>query len=207
MYTVIYLDGEGRGAVRHTRFSAHFRQGGASSRHLEGTALPGRLHRRFESHFRFSPYAGGGGAWERIRAAPRGSEVHLHHPKRASAACGWAISAFSLANLEFTLDQETGPQSLLLRGFRADTATKASGDTLNCLVTLRTEQLKLDDTQYGPGVFELELRNLDAPTLARLQQELKEEQAQPRQESSEAAQMKTLSRYLSHPAGPAQEVA
>ena len=193
--TVIYLDGEGRERFVIPAFQHTFGKEEPVAATWKGLtfqadftadlkAISGSLH---------IPGAEGRGKGFELRLG----EVKFTFTTQEGVSGLWLGDlAFSLANLEFTLEQETGPQSLLLRGFKADTATKASGDTLNCLVTLRTEQLKLDDTQYGPGVFELELRNLDAPTLARLQQDLKEEQAQPRRESSEAAQMKTLSRYL-----------
>lgn len=105
-------------------------------------------------------------------------------------------ASFTLAGFDFTFNQETGLHTLLLRGFDATSSTKASGENLNSALTLRTEQIKLDDTKYGPGVFELDFRNIDAASLAKLQQAVRDEHAQAPQPSTEDAPAMNFARYL-----------
>jgi len=105
-------------------------------------------------------------------------------------------ASFSLDAVEFADRQEAEPTTFLMRGFNANASSKASGDTVNCFLAIRTDQLKLDDEmQYGPGGFEMAFRNIDALSLARLQQTVRETQAQFPQESAEQMQMMMLAKY------------
>jgi uncharacterized protein YdgA (DUF945 family) len=134
----------------------------------------------------------------------RGKELELHLGEVKSTFTSqegisglWLGDAtFSLAGFEFTSGPETGAPSMALRDFKVSATSKASGDSISSAVTIRTEQLTLNGTQYGPGVFDVEFRNLDAPSLAKLQQALREEQGQPRPQSEEEAQLKTLAKYM-----------
>jgi uncharacterized protein YdgA (DUF945 family) len=105
-------------------------------------------------------------------------------------------ASFALAGLDFTSKLEPKSQSMFLRGFNVNTSSKASGDVINSSVAVRTEQLKLDEVQTGPGVLEMEFRNLDATSLARLQQAIREEHARPRQQSAEAGKAMAFVRYM-----------
>ena len=104
-------------------------------------------------------------------------------------------ASFDLAGLEFKDKSETGPHSFLARGFKVSASNKASGDSIQCLLTVSNDQVKYDEAQYGPAVFELELRNLDAASLAKLQQAIREMQAQDPQQSAEAMQIMMLAKY------------
>lgn len=105
-------------------------------------------------------------------------------------------ASLSLSDLEFVETEEERPTTFYLRGVNVHTSNKAAGDNINSLLAIRTDQMKLEDIQYGPGVFELEFRNLDAASIAKLQKMLREVDAQPQQQQSEeAAEMLSLAKY------------
>ncbi|HBD08058.1 MAG TPA: hypothetical protein DCZ69_07325 [Syntrophobacteraceae bacterium] len=104
-------------------------------------------------------------------------------------------ASFTLAELGFAEKKDAKPVTFSLRGFNASTSNKASGDVVNSMLTVRTDQMKLEDVQYGPGNFELEFRNLDAAMLAKLQKMLRETEAQPKPQSDEASEMMNLAKY------------
>jgi uncharacterized protein YdgA (DUF945 family) len=105
-------------------------------------------------------------------------------------------ASFDLAHLELVDKKETPPQAFLLRSFNVNTSTKATGDNINILVALRIDQIKLDETRQGSGVFEMEFRNLDAASLSKLEQTVRSQQTHPPQQSPEAVQMMMLARYM-----------
>jgi len=105
-------------------------------------------------------------------------------------------ASFNLAHLEFVQKNETPPHAFLLRGFNANSSSKASGDTVNILVAIRTDQVKLDETRYGSGVFEMEFRNLDAASLVKLEHTVRSQQTHTPQQSPEAEQMMMVARYM-----------
>jgi len=104
-------------------------------------------------------------------------------------------ASFDLAGLEFAEKKETESHAFLIRGLNAKTSNKESGDNINFLIAVRTDQVQLDEMQYGPGVFEMEFRNLDAASLVKLQQTVRELQTQAAQQSSEQMQMMMLAKY------------
>ncbi len=104
-------------------------------------------------------------------------------------------ASLSLAGLEFAENQEAKTNTFQLSGFNVNTSNKAAGDNINSLLAIRTDQMKLEDLQYGPGIFELEFRNLDAASIAKLQKMLGDEGTQPQQQSEEAMEMLNLARY------------
>jgi uncharacterized protein YdgA (DUF945 family) len=101
-------------------------------------------------------------------------------------------ASFDIGVLDLVAKQEKAPLAVLIQAFNLQTSSKASGDVINCLVALKVDQIKIDGNQCGPGIFELELRNLDAASLARLQQMLRERPAQPLPRSQDAVQMAML---------------
>jgi uncharacterized protein YdgA (DUF945 family) len=103
--------------------------------------------------------------------------------------------SFELGGLEFAEQKPRGTQSLLIGGFKTSASNQAVGDNVNCSVAIRTEQVKLDEAQYGPGVLEMEFRNLDAASLARLQQIARDAQMSPPQQSPDQLKMMMLARY------------
>jgi uncharacterized protein YdgA (DUF945 family) len=106
-------------------------------------------------------------------------------------------ASFNLSRLAFTAKQEPKPQAMLIRGFSASTSSTASGDIVNSLIAIRAEELELAERHYGPGVFEMEFRNLDAASLTKLQQAVREQQTQPRQKSAEAEMLARYTEILS----------
>ncbi len=103
-------------------------------------------------------------------------------------------ASFDVAGFEFVEKKEIAPQSVVIRSFRANALSKASGDNINCLAAMRTDQVKLNEMSYGPGVFEMEFRNFDAASLARLQETVREFQALPQERSSETVQLMMVAR-------------
>ena len=104
-------------------------------------------------------------------------------------------ASFNVAGMEFVDKQGDAPHAFVIRAFNINTSNKASGENLNCVVGIRTEQVKVGEAQYGPGIFELELRNLDAASIARLQQAIRELQTQQPQPSVEQMQTMMLAKY------------
>jgi uncharacterized protein YdgA (DUF945 family) len=104
-------------------------------------------------------------------------------------------ASFDVAGMEFVDKQGDASPAVRIRAFNINTSNKASGDNLNCVVGIRTEQVKVGDMQYGPGIFELELRNLDAASISRLQQAVRELQTQQPQPSVEQMQTMMLAKY------------
>lgn len=194
-YTVIYLDGKGEERFAIPAFQRSIGKDEPVAITWKGLSLQADFTADFKTV---------SGSFTMPGSEARGKELALRLGEvKSTFTTNEGISglwlgdgSFSLAILDLTLDQETGPQSLLLQGLSANTSTKASGDNINSMVALRTELVKVDGTQYGPGVFEMEFRNFDAPSLAKLQESLREEQAQPGQQSAETTQMKTLARYM-----------
>ncbi|HOV87706.1 MAG TPA: YdgA family protein [Syntrophobacteraceae bacterium] len=105
-------------------------------------------------------------------------------------------ASFSLAALEFDEKKENESTSFLMKGLSATTSARASGDTVTFLGAVRADQMAFDGIQAGPGVFELEFRNLDAASLAQLQKTLDELQKHPLPGPPETVQERTLARYM-----------
>ena len=103
-------------------------------------------------------------------------------------------ASFDLAGFELVAKQESERQAVLIRSFTANASSKASADNINCLVAMRTDQVKVNETSYGPAVFEMQLRNLDAASVASLQDAAREIQAQSREQSAESLQSIMLAR-------------
>ena len=194
-YTVVYLDGKGEERFAIPAFQRTVGKEEPVAITWKGLSLQADFTadlKTLSGSFRMP----GSEARGRDQALRLG-EVKLDFAAKEGVSGLWLGDAsFSLASFDLTYDEGSGPQSMLLQGLSANTSTKASGDLINSMIALRTELLKLDDTHYGPGAFEIEFRNLDAPSLTKLQESLREEQAQPGQQSGKAAELKTLSRYM-----------
>jgi uncharacterized protein YdgA (DUF945 family) len=101
-------------------------------------------------------------------------------------------ASFDVGVIDLAAKPGTGSPALLVRAFNARTSSRAAGDEVNLRVALTADQIRVNENQYGPGIFEMEFRNLDAPSLARLQQTLREQQTAHAHQSPEAAQMAML---------------
>jgi uncharacterized protein YdgA (DUF945 family) len=99
-----------------------------------------------------------------------------------------------IARLDIAAKKEAEPLAALVRAFTLRSSSKVFGEDINWLTVLTTDQIKIDEDQYGPGIFEMELRNLDAASLAKLQQFAREQETQPLRQSREAVQMAILAR-------------
>ncbi len=103
--------------------------------------------------------------------------------------------SFDLAALEFAgKDQANEPQALLIRSLALNTSSKASGDNIDSRLTVRADRVDVGETSYGPGVLAMELRNLDASSVVRLQEAARESQSQPPEQTAEATQLLMLAR-------------
>jgi uncharacterized protein YdgA (DUF945 family) len=105
-------------------------------------------------------------------------------------------ASFDLASIQVTDHRKAASQAVDLHGLKISSSARASGDTIACAIGIQTARLKLDDTTYGPGVLEVEVRNIDANGLAKLQQVAREFQAQPSLRSAEELQAMLLSKYI-----------
>ncbi len=101
-------------------------------------------------------------------------------------------ATFHIGVLDLAAKPENGSPAFLVQAFNARTSSNAVGDEVNIRVALSSDRLKIKENQYGPGTFEMEFRNLDATSLARLQQILREQRTPRSHQSPEAAQMAML---------------
>lgn len=74
--------------------------------------------------------------------------------------------------------------------------SQVSNDTINYSMAMRIERVMADGTPYGPGNYELEIRKIDAASLARLQQVAQEVQTQFPQYSAEQISEMMLAKYM-----------
>jgi len=105
-------------------------------------------------------------------------------------------ASLDLASIQVTDRRKAASRAVDLHGLKISSSFRASGDTITCAIAFQTAQLKLDDATYGPGILEVELRNLDANGLAKLQQAARELQAQPSQRPAEELHAMLLSKYI-----------
>ncbi len=99
-------------------------------------------------------------------------------------------ASFDLAHLEFAEKKNGQRKQFSMDGLKMRTSSKALTDTVDYSMTVQIDRMMTDDTPYGPGGCELELRKLDAATLAKLQHVFQELQAQlPKRSPQEINQM------------------
>jgi uncharacterized protein YdgA (DUF945 family) len=104
-------------------------------------------------------------------------------------------ASFDLAHLEFAEKKNGQRKQFSMDGLKIQTSSQALTDTVNYSMTVQIDRVMTDDRPYGPGGCELELRKLDAATLARLQQVFQELQAQFPQRSVEEINKMMLAKY------------
>lgn len=104
-------------------------------------------------------------------------------------------ASFDLAHLEFTDKKNGEGKRFSMDGLKMKTSSRAVTDTINYSMTVRIDRAMTHDTQYGPGGCELELRKLDAASLAKLQQVFQELQAQFPHRSAEEINQMMLAKY------------
>jgi uncharacterized protein YdgA (DUF945 family) len=103
--------------------------------------------------------------------------------------------SFDLAHLEFAEKKNGEGKRFSMDGLKMRTSSQAVTDTINYSMTVRIDRAMTHDTQYGPGGCELELRKLDAASLAKLQQVFQELQAQFPHRSVEEINQMMLAKY------------
>ncbi len=118
------------------------------------------------------------------------------HVREDASGLSLGEASFDLDAVEYSEKNGTEPVGFLMQGFRANTSSKASGDNVSFLGAIRTDQVKLNRAQYGPGVFEMEFRNLDAASLLKLQEAARQQASAPAKPSTEAEQLVMLGRYM-----------
>jgi uncharacterized protein YdgA (DUF945 family) len=104
-------------------------------------------------------------------------------------------ASFDLAHLEFTDKKNGEGKRFSMDGLKMKTSSRAVTDTINYSMTVRIDRAMTHDSQYGPGACELELRKLDAASLAKLQQVFQELQAQFPHRSAEEINQMMLAKY------------
>jgi uncharacterized protein YdgA (DUF945 family) len=104
-------------------------------------------------------------------------------------------ASFDLAHLEFAEKKNGQGKQFSMDGLKMRTSSQALTDTVNYSMTVQIDRVMTDDTPYGPGGCELELRKLDAATLAKLQQVFQELQAQFPQRSPQEINQMMVAKY------------
>jgi uncharacterized protein YdgA (DUF945 family) len=90
---------------------------------------------------------------------------------------------FTVAQIELAEQKKEGSERYSLHSFKLESSSQAAGDIVNTSLTMRAERAAAGDTPYGPGVFVLEMRKIDAASLAKLQQLARQAQGQGGQSS------------------------
>ena len=99
-------------------------------------------------------------------------------------------ATFGLDLLEVT--EKEGPQEtrFSMKGLQMKTISAGAADTVSYTMDMQVDKLMTDDTPYGPGSFQMEVREIDAAALAKLQKEIGKLQAEfPRRSPEEVSQM------------------
>jgi uncharacterized protein YdgA (DUF945 family) len=81
---------------------------------------------------------------------------------------------FNVADLELAGGETDDGDHFALSNLRADVSNSALNDALNSSFTMHVDRVSVGAAAYGPGVFELEIRKLDAASWAELQRMLQE---------------------------------
>jgi uncharacterized protein YdgA (DUF945 family) len=102
---------------------------------------------------------------------------------------------FDVVLVEFSGKKNGETKHFSINGLKMKTSSQASNDTINYSMAVRIEQMMADDTPFGPGNYELELRKIDAASLAKLQQVAQEMQTQLHQYSAERLGQMMLAKY------------
>ncbi|MGD9023099.1 MAG: DUF945 family protein, partial [Deltaproteobacteria bacterium] len=104
-------------------------------------------------------------------------------------------ATFDLAQFEFAAKSDEEGKQFSVRGLNMKTSSHALTDTVNYSLTLQANQVVMDGTPHGPGSYQLELRKLDAATLAKFQQVLREIHSESPHRTSQDINQMMLARY------------
>jgi uncharacterized protein YdgA (DUF945 family) len=104
-------------------------------------------------------------------------------------------ASFDLARLKFSGKESGKGKHFSMDALKMTTSSQALTDTVTYAMTMQIDRAMTDDTVYGPGVCEIELRKLDAATLAQLQRVSQQLQAEFAQRSVEEINKIMLAKY------------
>jgi uncharacterized protein YdgA (DUF945 family) len=105
-------------------------------------------------------------------------------------------AAWEIAKIEYTNTEAKDLKHFLLTGMSMKTSTKESGDNISSSLGIRFDRSEADDAEYGPGNLSLEFRNLDAASVAKLRQALRDMQNQNSQQPDVQPDQMLFARYM-----------
>lgn len=108
------------------------------------------------------------------------------------------LSGLSLGDFTFDLERidlsskNTAAEPITIQGIGFSTSTKERGGAVNLTLQIKVKQFKIGDATNGPGRLEVRVRNLDAQTLKKFQQQARAMQRQQPAMSPEATGMMAM---------------
>jgi uncharacterized protein YdgA (DUF945 family) len=128
--------------------------------------------------------------------------LNIHEVEAAfdsgEGAAGLALgdASFDMASFEMTSKRDSYPATFLIEALGVRTSSRASGDVIKLSVAVKAGRLRIGEDPCGPAIFEMELRNLDAPSLAKLQRLVRERQTHhPARTSRDATQLAMITAF------------
>jgi uncharacterized protein YdgA (DUF945 family) len=89
------------------------------------------------------------------------------------------IAGYLFGTTEITIDRiEVKPVSVI-RGIRLSSVTKPENKNIHATVTYQVSDIEIMNKRYGPGALTLVVRNIDAATIVKFQEEMNRMQQQP----------------------------
>lgn len=79
-------------------------------------------------------------------------------------------ASFDMDRAEFYDKKDHKSQRLVMEGFRLHTASESAESAIHSFLSINIALLRSKDLECGPAVFRMAVRNLDAPSLVRLQE-------------------------------------
>jgi len=133
-------------------------------------------------------------------------EANEDHLRVKGVACSFDIhegiqglylgnASWGVDDVEFSARGQGEEKPFSATGINLKTSSKASNGAVDYAMALAVNQLTTQNTPYGPGICQLELRNLDAQTLKRLGRTMEEVQAEVSQRSPEEISRMMVARY------------
>jgi uncharacterized protein YdgA (DUF945 family) len=106
-------------------------------------------------------------------------------------------AAFDVPNFDFVPKEENGEfHMVLVQGLKMRTTAGASDEAITYGLALEAGEILIDGSRYGPGAFQMEIRNLDAASVVRLQGTANRVEGADPSLSAEALQEKLQAEYL-----------
>ena len=104
-------------------------------------------------------------------------------------------ASFDLGLLEVAGKEGAEETCFSMKGLKMMTRSEGAADTVDYNMTMHIDQVVADNTPYGPGALQMELRKIDAAALAKLQREIGELQGQLSRRSPEEMNQMMLAKY------------